>query len=410
MKKEISFLLKNKKVLRNASFDVIINIIANAIPVFVLQFFVQPLIAKELGAEANGFFLTIIALIHFVVFSTSASLNSTRLLMNREYEEQGVAGDFNIFLTVFAVLNLLVTLAGTLFYDSTLSLIEIGFIALLALIWMVKDYLIVQYRIQLKFTQILINNLLISAGFIIATLLIDYHTYWQVIFLIGYGIGLVHILFTTTILYEPIKKTKLFPSTKKKLFNIGSTNLLKMTAVSFDRLILFPILGGTLVSIYYASTIISKIMSLLAAPLSNVFLSYIVKQSRLSLKMYNVIVVISLAIGLVGYFISLKISVPLLHFLYPEWAEQSIFYVPITTGVALFELMFAFINPIILRFSDIRWQVRIESIYIFLYLLFGLTLLHFYGLLGFSLGVLFAAFLKFITMYFVGVSTLKTKN
>lgn len=402
-----NFFFRNQKILRKAGWDVCLNIVANLMPVICLQFIIQPSLANLLGAEHNGLYLTIISLVHFVVLITSSPLNSTRLLMDGEYKEKKLSGDFNLFLVFFSIINLFVIFSGNAFYNDKNLLLDNILVCLLSSIWMVKDYLIVQYRITLQYYQIFFNNILISSGFIVGLFCMTYFPHWQIIFIAGYGLGLSHVLLTTSLITEPLTKTSLFPEAKKKLFSLAMANILNVIAISFDRLFLYPIIGGTLVSVYYSSTVISKIMTLLSAPLSNVCLSYAVKQDKISPKLFNVVIVFSFMAGIIGYFICLKISGPLLHYLYPQWAVESLRLVPVTVGVAMFELIVTVVNPLLIRFCDIRWQIKIQASYLLLYSLLSLILLHFWGLFGFSIGVLFASIFKFIIIYFVGIKSFR---
>lgn len=44
-----------------------------------------------------------------------------------------------------------------------------------------------------------------------------------------------------------------------------------------DKLLIYPVLGGEEVAVYYAASIIGKMISMLISPISNVVLSYLAK-------------------------------------------------------------------------------------------------------------------------------------
>lgn len=393
-------LTKDKRMLRSFSFDVTINIIANLIPVFILQIVLQPIIAAKLGAENNGLFVTMLALLHFVVPVTSSALCNSRLLLNDQYK--GEKGDFNIYLLFFSFINFLVVVGGGVFYISNASAADILLLSSLSLIWMLKDYLIVDFRIKLNYTNILINNIVLSIGFLLGLFFFYFFELsWYVIFLLGYLFSLIHVLIKTNLINEPIKKTPLYSKLKKTIWPIIFANLFGLLAVNFDRLFLYPLVGGALVSIYYSASIIGKLISLVSSPVSTVFLSYIVKLDVITTKKLNIIYLIVLSSGVAFYVICLLLSPFLLKMLYPLWAEESMLLVPITSAIAVFDLIISVTNPIPLRFGKINYQIVIQLTYLVVYILMGFLFYNLFGLLGFALGVLVASFVKALFIYII---------
>lgn len=167
--------------LNKISKDIIFNIIANLIPVAVLQLIVLPYIANELGDEKNGQFLTVLALLHFIVPITSNSLSTARLLLNQKYQEDKITGDFNLWLSLYAVLNIGLVVIGCLFYFNKINTIDIISICLLSVVWMIKDYLLVEFRLFLTYSKILINNLFLTLGLLIGAYLFNFFSHWYII-------------------------------------------------------------------------------------------------------------------------------------------------------------------------------------------------------------------------------------
>ena len=59
------------------------NTIAYALPVFLQQFIVYPIMAKKLGSEENGLFLSLLALNYFVT-------NITATIKSRTYRDESI--------------------------------------------------------------------------------------------------------------------------------------------------------------------------------------------------------------------------------------------------------------------------------------------------------------------------------
>lgn len=382
--------------------DVVINITANIIPVIVLQFIVLPLIGKCIGSEEYGSFLAVLAVIHLIISITSGSLSNARLLLNKKYDLGNEQGDYNFYLIIYAIITIVVVTSGYIFYSSNWSLTDILAISILSVIWMVKDYLIVEFRLSLSYHKILLNNIIMALGFLLGVWLFSFFPYWYLIFLCGYFASFVHVLIYTSLIREPITKTRFFPDLSHILYKIVIASIIGMLVINFDRLLLFPLVGGTLVSIYYSASIIGKMMSLISSPISTVFLSYFVRiDHSLSSKTLNFSFLIIMLGGIIMYVFCVLISPYILDILYPLWSRESMQYVPITSGIAAFELIIAITNPIALRFCHINYQIKIQLIYLVIYLTCCLLLFIAFDMKGFAYGVLVATIVKMCSIYYV---------
>ena len=140
-------------------------------------------------------------------------------------------------------------------------------------------------------------------------------------------------------------------------------------------------------------------ISLVSAPISNVFLSYMVRMERMSINSLNVIYKLSLGGGVIFYIICLLVSPFILELLYPLWKNDSMVYVPITSAIAVVELIVAFTNPIVMKFCHINYQVKFQFVYLLLYAIGGLGLYWGFGLMGFAIGAFCASLIKAILIY-----------
>lgn len=58
------------------------------------------------------------------------------------------------------------------------------------------------------------------------------------------------------------------------------SNVLARAINYADKILLYPLLGGTMVSVYYAATVFSKVVSLAITPINSVALSYLSKINK----------------------------------------------------------------------------------------------------------------------------------
>ena len=400
---------KKQKII-SLALNFIKNLMAYALPVAVLQFIIQPGIADKVGSEKNGLIATIMALNYFVTSVTAGIIMQTRLLQNEKYEKEGLVGDYSIILTTMAVVNSTVMTVGTwLYMGASANPMDIAFCVILGLLFLIHDYVVVQYRIELNFTKILISNIILCVGYAVGILVFWLAVpQWQIVYIIAYGICEIYDLSNTSCWREPFRRTKLFTETLKKYAVLAGANLLSYLVSYGDRLILYPLTDGTSVTILTCAEIMGKMLMLLSTPLTGFLLSYMVKEDKISLNIgakYWLFIIAGLG---VCYGLCYLVSIPLLYLLYPDWAHLSMQYVPLTTLNSLIQLIAHVANVIVVRFCKSRWQVVINGAYLAIYLVMSLTLLYFFGLMGFVIGNIIASVAKLAIIAIIAKTNIKS--
>lgn len=377
-------------------FDSILNIVAATIPIAIIQLIIYPFIAHKSGNQEYGLMITLVSLFNLIGFPYGNVLNNIRLLNNNEYQDNQIEGDYNVLLAVGLVINSIVMIIGTIYYENGISLISILLSIIISSVNLIREYLIVAFRITLNYKSILLNNIYLVVGYMIGFIFFNLTGYWQFIYLFGYLLSLSFIIKNSTLIREKFVITVLFKDTAYKSFVLFVSTFLKSVLTYADKLIIYPLLGPLAVSIYYSATIIGKIVSMGINPISSVFLSYLPNVKDISKKTFLKILVFTGIIGIVGYYVCIFVSKPVLHLLYPEWALESIKLVNITTASVIIGVMYTVINPIILRFNNVNWQLIISIIEIIAYIILTVIFYKFYGLLGFCIGILFTNTFKLL--------------
>lgn len=166
-------------------------------------------------------------------------------------------------------------------------------------------------------------------------------------------------------------------------------------AVSYsDRILLFPIVGARLVGVYYASSLVGKILSMLVTPLTTVMLTYLAKARGKSDRQFTMILGLGTAMVAVGMLTIAVLARPVLAFLYPSYVDDAMQFVYIISLSGLVNTLASMLNPFVVRFYPMRWQVVINGVVLVAYLVVSFGLLGPFGLMGFCAGVLAANFLK----------------
>lgn len=399
-------IIKNKK--QKMLFDMFLNICATAVPIAILQLVVYPFLSKRISADNYGLMITMYSM--WVVISNSFGnvLNNIRLLHANDYEEHKLEGDFSLLLRRWLIVNLIIIFFGSVFYIKEFRALDIIFSLLIATLILLKAYLEVGFRIKLNYKYILINGVLQSFGFLLGLSIFNLTHIWQFVFLCGFLLSTTFTITKTGILKEPFSKTIFFQDTKRDV-NLYTIATFSASLMSYaDKMVLYPLMGGHTVSIYYTATILGKIVNMVSGPITSVILSYISKWDKGKKTVFSKILFLGIIISIFGYVITIIVSNPLIKILFPQWAEEVLVYVPITTIAIVIQTLNSFLNPFVLKFYDIKWQIVINIVSVGVYFISALGLWSVWGMLGFCVGTVIGHLAKTTIMIYLHFS--KSKN
>ena len=100
-------------------FDMILNIVATSIPTVILQLLILPSLSNYMDGNAYGLMVTILAVLNVVPSTIGNVLNNVRLLHEESYKKDNEQGDFQILLTIFQAINLLIMITVSIYYLGT---------------------------------------------------------------------------------------------------------------------------------------------------------------------------------------------------------------------------------------------------------------------------------------------------
>lgn len=384
--------------------DITLNLLASALPIAILQLLVLPVVALKLGDLQYGLIVTIVSLFTLTSIPLGNVLNNIRLLQNLEYEKQEYEGDFNFLLVLFLIFNTALTIVGILYYDRSASVLNIVLVLLISWLSLMREYLIVSFRIRLNYKAILINNIWMAAGYVIGLILFHLMGYWQLIYLAGVLSSFIYVTKNTTLIKENFMKTPLFKATSYKSIMLYIASFTGTALFYADKLLLYPLLGPIAVSIYYSATIIGKMVSMVITPISGVMLSYLARVESIKKDSFILLLLCTSAVGIVGYFVCVIISKPLLNLLYPAWAAESLKLIYVTIATSVIGAINSVIKPLVLRFNSINWQVVLSIVNLIVYLLCASIFYKYYGLIGFCIGILISSIFSMILLIAIFLS------
>ncbi len=379
-------------------FDMALNIASTAIPTFVLQLLILPLLSRNMTDERYGLLVTIIALLNVVPSTMGNALNNVRLIHGEKEKE---SGDYNALLLLLSVVNLAAVAVFSYLYEKEITLVSLFLTLLVSLMWLAREYYIVAFRIKLNYIHILISNLTLVVGYAVGYCLFKATGHWQYIYLLGLACSLAFIFWKSDLWKEAPKCGEGFRGITVQTVLLTLAGLLTRITTYADKMLVFPFLGGAVVSVYYAATLFGKAVSLVITPVSSVMLSYLSKRRKKDDDLFRLAFLCSAAVCIFAFFLCVAVSRPLLGLLYPQFVDDAMKYIWITTGTTVLVALISIVNPFVLRFFEMKWQLVINSVYVVFYVGLCLSMLGAYGLYGFCTGALAATSVKLIFMLFI---------
>lgn len=381
--------------------DTILNIIATIIPLIGLQLLILPVMAKYMGAEEYGVLLTIVSLITMVSNSLGNSLNNIRLIQCSECQGTKQDTDYNFLLVLEELVNIAIIFLWMKLTDIRLNTIEIFCVVIYAVVSVLREYYVVYFRIILNYKKIVRSNICLFVGYLVGYIVFRMTGIGAMVYLTGIGISLIYVMIGNPLVKERITRTMAFRYTLYSTMILSISSLLESALNYADRLIIYPMIGGTAVSIYYTATLLGKVINSGITPVTSVVLSYISKRERTNLNEFKLLLGTSAVLGIIGYIVCIFISKPVLGILYPKWVEDSLKYIYITTLSAVCSMVISVVRPFVLKFCNIVWQLVINAVSFSTYLIISIVLFQKFGLYGFCVGVFISVFIKLVILLMV---------
>ena len=382
--------IRSKKVL----IDCVLSFIGFAAPTIGLTFIIQPFMAKSMLANDYGFFLTVISVIRLFVNVGICTLANTRLLVQNKYDRLHLCGDFNILFSLISTLASIIILCVMLINDRPFC--EIFLTTLVIILIMFHDYVTIEYRINLNFKRILIDNIIMLFGYIIGAIIFSITNLWQFVFISGYLSALLYVIPTTSLWREPFRKTSEFPHTTRKYTQFMASSAMSDSINYCDRILIYPMLGGFAVSSYNAAAVIGKAVQLINVPIQRVIFSYIAKSNNLQYRLKIAIVVVGAIIFTIAYAILYYSSIYLIPLMYPQFYDAAIIILPIVIAGVIINTYASLINMFVMRFDKASYQVKISTARIVSYLSICLIFTPLYGINAFCYGILISSIVQFL--------------
>lgn len=403
IKKAILLLKSKTKVIKNIYW----SFLGSALSTGVLQLCVFPLLAKQYSEENYGSIIFSIGIVNVIMLTIGNALGDIRITRDSKYVDKNISGDFNIIISVGVLLSGTVTALIFCIFGEVLHTSSVWIKITLPLVTMfgtLSSYLLSYFRLRLQFKEGVIMNLIMSVGYVVGIFICMFIQVWAVPFLTAYLFADVYLIYKTRIYQEGYSKTVLCKGTIAEYFSLSLSYLIKSGMTYVDRFVITPMLGAASLSIYTVASTFGKSASIAIQPMANVALGYYSQRDfKMTPKKYWITNGVTFLFGLLFYLLTLVLSKPFIGIFYPSYMETAVQYIPIANIAVILTAVTAMIQPAILKYSRMLWQLVIQLSYGAVVLLLSLLLIPRIQMFGFCYAMIIANVLKLALMLLIGI-------
>ena len=387
--------------IKKLSSDFILNLFASLVSTGVLQLLVYPKLAISLGPEGYGEMLTIMGIVNIIILSFGNNLCNARIVQQPKYRENVLLGDFQLLAIIASVLCGVIVLSANAYFKLPLLLL-VGLIVA-TILQVLKSYYLVAYRIVIDYKKNLWANVFLATGYIIGAFILLRFFNWTIVFILSALFCLGYITVSSSIIKEPVRRTKLFGNSSKTFILLLLSGIIANVTTYLDRFLLYPTLGPESVSTYTTAAFFAKSLSLILLPMTSVILSYLsagrIQMNRNRFITINVCLIVFSLIFLV---ISVSLGYWITKLLYPTLIDNANQYFFSASVGIIINLICSFTGVVLLAIAPSFWQVVLSGFKLGLYLLLGIVLINTMGLLGLCTAIILTNTIYFILIFFIG--------
>ena len=367
----------------------------------VIQLALYPFLSKQLGTDEFGVVLTLISLIAIMGSTFGTAANYSRMVTRMKGQDSN--GDYNIFLLSIAILSVIVSICGLMWLHRFSVLAEVGYLILMV-VTVLRYYSDVEFRLNLNYKRFFVFYLLISVGYLAGIGLFFITHSWIIAMLCGECLAVGFVIVTGSIYKGDLfKRSEYFKENMRSLIILSGTELIAAVILNADRLILQAIDGGTSVAIFYAATLIGKMVSLISTPLNGVIIGYLTKYEG-GIKKSSFV---KLCLGsIVGSFVinvfCFGVSFIFVRIMYSDIFELVRPYLWFANLGQVFYFIANTLTVILLRFTDEKYQLVINILFLIVFVVLAIPMTFVFRLWGMAIALVAVNLIKILIIMFVG--------
>ena len=385
-------MISKLKKYKNIIIDLFINTFSFSIYIIAQQILFMPIMGKLISEDALAKFIMYISIFSII----SNSLGSELGIVRQIREEKKEYGTYNktLFYLIFFVF-IISTITILFLHYSIIDTLFLSFIVVLANI---RLYACSIYRMNKEFKKVFVQNILYLIGIVIGLLLFKKFRIIWIPSLVAEMFSLLYSINTSD-----IKKMFSFKEDRLKkdiLLSFKDYSIIEFLInmlTYFDKILIYPILGTYSVNVYYATSTMSKVVSLITNPLHGVILSWIKSDDKNS---KNKIISHCLKYCAPFIIIITIFCVPITYFavriLYNKYLNDSLFLIiPISFGVG-FTFASTIIKAILLKYIESKKLLKTYLIYLISFIIMSIVFSKLFSLIGFAIATMISKIILLI--------------
>lgn len=396
--------MENKKValkLKGITGDFMYSMLGLVVMNGVIQLVLYPFLSRQLGADEFGVVLTLISIVSIMGSTFGTAANYSRMVTHMKKQDSN--SDYNIFLFGVAVVSVAVSIFGLVWLKKFSVWAEIGYL-LLMIFTVLRYYSDVEFRLNLNYKRFFVFYLLISIGYLIGIGTFYILHSWMITMLIGECMAVLYVVFTGSIYKGAVfKRTEHFAANMKSVLILSGTELIAAVILNADRIILQAVDGGTSVTVFYAATLIGKMVSLISMPLNGVIIGHLSKYNgKLKKRTFTKICLGSVVAGFIINVVCVGVSYVFVAIMYKEIFSMVKPYLWLANLGQVFYFIANTLIVILLRFTDEKYQLIISIVFMVSFIVIAIPMTMAMGLWGMAISLVIVNLLKILMIMLVG--------
>lgn len=373
-------MLKKLKKIQNLIRDLLFNTLGFGIYIATQQILLMPIMARILPEEDFAKVVLYISVFAIITNVLGSELGIVKQVKKEKISEES---DYNrILLQLFPTIILIAIMILAIL---RFNILEIIMLTITIILGNTRLYSAAHFRANKDFKKIVMQNILYLVGTAIGLFITYKLKLIAIPMLLAEIMCLIFDISKTDIIKTGISKTKHNKEIWNTFAGFGFISFLINMTTYFDKIIIYPILGENAVNVYYATSSMSKILSLITNPLHGVILSWLKgNDEEFKKKVTTVTLKANMPILIITFVLSLPLTYIAVIILYPQYLEDSKkLIIPICVGVA-FSTAASIIKAILMKYIESKKLVKMYAIYNVI-LLVGATIASYYfGITGFA--------------------------
>ena len=371
---------KKLKKIQNLIRDLVFNTLGFGIYIATQQILLMPIMARILPEEDFAKVVLYISVFAIITNVLGSELGIVKQVKKEKISEES---DYNrILLQLFPTIILIAIMILAIL---RFNILEIIMLTITIILGNTRLYSAAHFRANKDFKKIVMQNILYLVGTAIGLFITYKLKLIAIPMLLAEIMCLIFDISKTDIIKTGISKTKHNKEIWNTFAGFGFISFLINMTTYFDKIIIYPILGENAVNVYYATSSMSKILSLITNPLHGVILSWLKgNDEEFKKKVTTVTIKANMPILIITFVLSLPLTYIAVIILYPQYLEDSKkLIIPICVGVA-FSTAASIIKAILMKYIESKKLVKMYVIYNVI-LLVGATIASYYfGITGFA--------------------------